>query len=98
MFKPTVSARPYWKHFIFAWALPPLVLLVTVVSGALSLSHPAFALIILLIVATCYFLASKPMRDGRITWGECFWWIGIVPVLVWFALMGGLTALIFTLR
>jgi hypothetical protein len=41
MFKPSVSARPYWKHFIFAWALPPLVLLVIVVSGALSLSRNA---------------------------------------------------------
>jgi hypothetical protein len=98
MFRVTVSARPYWKHFIFARALPPLVLLGIVACDALSLSRQAFSLIILLTVGACYFIASKPMRDGRVTWGECFWWIGVVPVLIWFAVMGGLTALIFALR
>jgi hypothetical protein len=95
MFKPTVRAKPYWKHFIFAWALPPLVLSGIVLSGYLQLSKQALWLILVILVAGCYFLASKPMRDGRLTWGECFWWIGVVPVLIWFAVMGSATALIF---
>jgi hypothetical protein len=82
----------------FCLGTSAVVLLGIVVSGARSLPRPAIALIILLIVAICYFLASKPMRDGRVTWGECFWWIAVVPVLIWFAVMGSLTALMFALR
>ena len=93
MFKPTVRAKPYWRHFIFAWVLPPLLLSALAVSGYLQLSKQALSLILVLLVAICYFFASKPMRDGRLTWGECFWWIGIVPVLIWFALIGSLTGL-----
>src|SRR5260370_24444895 len=94
MFRPTVRVRLYWKHFIFAWALPPLVLLGIIVSGYLQLSKQVLSLILVLVIGGCYFLASKPMPDGRLTWGQCFLWIGIVPVLIWFALMGSLTALI----
>ena len=93
MFKPTVRAKSYWRHFIFAWALPPLLLTALAVSGYLQFSKQALSLILILLVGFCYFVASKPMRDGRLTWGESFWWIGIVPVLIWFVLMGSLTAL-----
>jgi hypothetical protein len=98
MSRPTVPAKQYWKCFVFAWALPPLLLLGLGASIYLHLPDRTIPPVLVLIVIGCYIIASKPIWDGRVTLGECFWWIGIVPVFVWFVLGGCLLILDSVLR
>lgn len=86
-------ATSHWKWFAFMWAWPFLFLAMIFLPGFASHSLIVFFAIDFPAMVVCFYLASKPYRDKKITLGQSVWWACIVPFLIWAALIFGIFGL-----
>lgn len=85
--------RLHWRRFIWVWLFPILVFgLLLIPSPAqhpwlilFSVGFPAFF--------CSYYIASKPVRDHRVTIGQGMILIVLVPIIVWATLIFGIFGL-----
>ena len=90
----TVVAKHYWKRFLWMW-LFPLAFLASLLIPTFP-EHPRsfFFAIDLPVFFACYYFASKPVRDGKVTKGQGMILIVLLPFVLWASLIFALFGLV----
>jgi hypothetical protein len=85
--------RAHWKRFAWIWAFPLLFFASIFVPA--SARYPTLFLyaVDFPVFLLCGYLATKPVRDRQVTFGQGFLLILLVPFLIWIALIFGLFGL-----
>jgi|SRR6266403_1834007 len=87
------AIKLYWKRFAFMWAWPILFLTILIFPGIDTHPQIIFFGIYFPLMLACFYVASKPVRDKRVTMGTGVWWIIFVPLLIWITLILGIFGL-----
>ena len=78
--------RSHWRYFLLAWLYPMfLYLSLIALSRASPVSGdtlPWLFLFAMVLFVVSILVASIPYRRRKITWGQAFFWILIVPSIV----------------
>lgn len=93
-----LAVKKYWTRFIFAWAVPLFLIISAGVLGKVASPQLVFLLFVCPVFFICLHVASKPVREKKVTLGQGLFWIVIVPILVWFVLIFGFFGLAHLLK
>jgi hypothetical protein len=83
------KARSHWKRLLFAWSWPFLLLSTNFLPGDSKYPRLIFFFIFFPAFLACNYIASKPVRDRQMTIAQGIWWIGVMPILIWAAVIFG---------
>ncbi len=77
----------HWKRFLWVWTFPFLVLGALLVPGLERYPRLLFFGIGLPVFFWCYYVASKPVRERRVSIGQGMILIVLAPIIIWATLI-----------
>jgi hypothetical protein len=79
--------RNHWRHFIWAWMFP--VLLIGVLFLPAWGEHPTTVFFVVVIPAflVCSSMAWKPVRTGEISRLTGFYYVALLPFWIWVTIL-----------
>jgi len=83
----------HWKRFVWAWVFPCLVFGALLVPEVGRYPRLLFFGIGLPIFFWCYYVASKPVRERRVTIAQGMILIVLAPIIIWATLIFGIFGL-----
>ena len=91
------TAKKFWRYFIFAWAIPLVLIGSIPVLDWFPNPQLGFIILVVPIFFACFHIASKPIRSRKASIGHGVLWVVVVPILSWFLVISGFFLLAHTL-
>jgi hypothetical protein len=90
-------AKRYWRNFLPMWVFPVAFFFSVFVPGFATAPREFFFFVVAPIFFACYWTSSAPVRRRQVSVYYGIIWTILVPVGIWFVVVGGFWGLAFLL-